>query len=88
MQPEVLVQNAEATATSNPTYNYYLSSVYHSHHTYFALHRCTTATSGAGVAVSACMQVCGKHQWNRGVRSPPGSDSTRSFSQDIQKFSA
>ena len=69
MQPEVLVQNAEATATSNPTYNYYLSFVYHSHHTYFVLHRCTTATSGAGVAVIACMQVCGKHQWNRGVTS-------------------
>ena len=41
MQPEVLVQDAGATATSNPTYNYYLSSVYHSHrHTYFVLHRC------------------------------------------------
>ena len=62
MQPEVLVQNAGATATSNPTYNYYLSSVYHSHTT-----PVYHATSGAGVAVGACMQVCGKHQWNRGT---------------------
>ena len=63
------------------------SPTYHSHHTYF-VHRCTTTTtSGAGVAESAYRSVVNT-LWSREARSPPGSDSTRSFSQDIQKFSA
>ena len=89
MQPDdVLVQNAEAAATSNPTcyylsflpfppYIFFFTPVYHHHQ-----------RSRRGMAEKSAYRSVVNALWNREARSPPGSDSARSFSQDIQKFSA